>query len=98
MSDSYPALLAEMATWLAEALIVDLGATRAAEVAVDAVEHVRRQLGGRNLYMPAGSPWLLDHRDQEIRTAARAGETLPALASKHGLSLRRIRQILAQDE
>ena len=64
---------------------------------------LRRAVGGEMHYIGKtgeGARTEVQQRDARIRSDARRGERLPLLARKHGLSVRRIQQILQmlQDE
>lgn len=66
-AQAYPEMLADLSDKLA-ALLAERGidAERAAEVAFEAVETIRKDYGGQSYYIPMGEYFELAQRDMEI--------------------------------
>ena len=94
----YPELLEELGGHLGEALERGgVPAERAAELAFACVEFVRKEWGGRTIYIPQAENVEMTERNAEIyRLWCRGHCPIPTLAKNHGLSEQRIRQILHQ--
>lgn len=94
----YPELLEELGGHLGEALTrLGTPADRAAEVAFACVEYVRKEWGGRTLYVPQAENVELGERNLEIHRLWRFEHwPIPKLAKEYDLSEMRIRQILHQ--
>lgn len=93
----YPELLEELGAHLGEALIrAGMGPERAAEVAFGCVEFVRKEWGGRTIYVPQAEGVDLDARNQEIYQRYLQHWPIPKLAKEYDRSEMRIRQILHQ--
>lgn len=94
----YPELLEELGGHLGEALERGgIPAERAAELAFVCVEFVRKEWGGRTLYIPQAEIVEMTKRNAEIFRLWRWEHyPIPRLAKDHGLSEQRIRQILHQ--
>lgn len=92
----YPELLEELGGLLGESLVRHgLKKDQAAEVAWEAVEHVRLAWGGRPLYIPKAEQIELAARDQEMYELFQfAMWPYAALAKKYDRSEMRIRQII----
>ncbi len=94
----YPELLEELGGHLGEVLKAKgLEAERAAELAFDCVEYVRKEWGGRTVYIPQAESVELAGRNQEIYQRWRFEFwQVSRLAREYDLSEMRIRQILHQ--
>jgi Mor family transcriptional regulator len=90
----YPEILAELAAAVAASLIESGIAAPAARAAADkAVEDVRANFGGQNIYIPMGLGYNLARRNAEIRRRLAAGENREAIRREFGLSEMQLHRI-----
>lgn len=91
---AYPEILEELAEFIAAALVENgLAHGRAAEVALAAVERVRKNFGGALVYIPKGAGYKLAQRNEEIRRRLAAGESRSAIRREYGLSQMQVGRI-----
>lgn len=96
-SSEYPELLREIATELflqlsEQADCRTLGEERIAAIAYRVAEHIRHELGGRNLYLARGVLHECSQRDREMFEQFRGDYRV--LAEQYDLTEMRIRQII----
>lgn len=91
---NFPELLADMAARIGESLEQQgIAPEKAAEVGMQAAEHVRKNYGGQMLYLPKGHFEEHERRDYEIWDRFN-GRNHAELADHYGLSVVRIYQII----
>lgn len=95
--DSYPELLDDLRLQLSEQLVLSgLADADARRIAHNAAEHIRRHWGGQNPYIPKGR----EYDSRQLREAIVrdfSGNNKQELSRKYGLSVERVRQIIAAD-
>jgi Mor family transcriptional regulator len=93
----YPEILADIAREVHRQLMEDPRANLpyqvAAEVAFSVAEHVRKNIGGAQPYIPKGFIFEVRQRDREIYDDFK-GDNYAELARKYGKTEMRIRQIV----
>lgn len=98
LDDAYPEVLADIAREIHKSLMEDprikLAHPIAAEIAMTVTEHVRKNIGGVNVYIPRGNVYEATQREQQIYRDFK-GDNHHELARKHNLTEMRIRQIVA---
>jgi Mor family transcriptional regulator len=99
LDDSYPEVLADIAREIHKSLMADprikLDHQTAAEIALGVTEHVRKNIGGVNVYIPRGHVYEATQREQQIYKNF-TGDNHHVLAREHDLTEMRIRQIVAK--
>jgi len=94
----YPEILAELAATVAASLIENGIAPKVArEAAEKAVEDVRANFGGQNIYIPMGLGYNLARRNAEIRRRLAAGENREAIRREFELSEMQLHRIEDDD-
>jgi len=97
LDDAYPEVLADIAREIHRQLMEDprtkLPHPVAAEMALSVAEHVRKNIGGVNVYIPRGHVYEATQREQQIYAEFK-GDNYHQLARKWQLTEMRIRQII----
>jgi len=98
LDPAYPEGWREIATCLyvqlrGRAEVAQLGDVRLAQIALALTEGLRAEIGGAQPYLSKGVDYELSLRDRQI-LAEYTGRNLAALARKHNITERRLRDIL----
>lgn len=97
LDESYPEVLADIAREIHARLMDDprvkLPHPIAAEVALGVAEHVRKNIGGVQTYIPRGFSFELNQRDRQMYDDFK-GDNFHELARKYDLTEMRVRQII----
>lgn len=95
MGVQYPEVLLDAAACLAKSLERrGTGAEEASDMAFEAVEALRAQWGGADIYIPKAANIEIAPRHQEIYARWKAGETYLSLMREFGYSVQWIRQVI----
>ena len=86
MSDAYPEILADLRDKLAQFFQAEGVATPLADgIAERAAEHVRREWGGQNVYIPKGTHFSVSERDCEMARRFK-GDNIREVAKEFGVT------------
>lgn len=92
---NYPELLADIADRIGDLLQAEgIEPEKAADIGLQAAEHVRKNYSGQLLYLPSGRQYELAARDKEIYQRYQAGETHSAISVAYGISVVRVYQVI----